>query len=323
MERRVGDIVLSPTPASGQTTRTKMGAYPTARIQPRGAPREKLAEPPPVPQLVVWIFVALICAAALLALKVYFDIFPPPYTPSGGFRTWFHRKSHPHRRKERGNQCGGESRFVDGRETDTTRCASKLTSQTSTAFPAAKGADVLPDSPSNSGASLYDLPLPFCGASSPPTPITPSWTAASGFCPPTNTPIRAGFGINSTPGTPYEDMFPSIERGNTSLRHRHHATPLQGPTPNIDLESLVPTPMPSPLTPSFAHYMLNPKSTSTEAFPKSGRYDPARKSSSFLVRSVDALVDKVSRYTADSGGEDGLLLPISMAEREEADRFSI
>jgi hypothetical protein len=148
-------------------------------------------------------------------------------------------------------------------------------------------------------SSLYELPLPYAysrGFSAPTTPITPSFAATSSYTP-MNTPSEANFPFHA-------------EANQQSLRHR--PLHLMQPVPRHDVESLVPTP--EPRTPRIiTNYMC--EATSCHRIP-SPKWD---KLPSFFSRSVDAVAGTIEKYTADGGGEEGLLLPISQREREIAE----
>ncbi|KAF2437186.1 hypothetical protein EJ08DRAFT_691487 [Tothia fuscella] len=280
---------------------------PTILVTSQETPKDELPDLPPVPMVAVWILLVLICLGFLFAMKIFFEVFPK-YSPGRWVKMYVYRFTRRLRKNE------DDPIQLEEYSDDRNRELNNL----------------------SSGASLFELPLPYHPPSEPATPIAPTWTAAasSGYAPPTNTPTQLTFDNHTTksmPGTPYSSMFPPLSRSTTSLRHRNPITPLHlhpTPTPrdrHIDPESLTATPMPSPLTPSFARYMNNVIGSDPTDRPSTAekRYSPESSRGGFLSRSVDNIAERVSRYTADGGGEEGLLLPISMGEREEADRLEL
>ena len=104
----------------------------------------------------------------------------------------------------------------------------------------------------------------------------------------------------------------------TVLRHRPKKLTLEPESSStrapMDLESLMPLPTPRIMRPRS--WMPTPKHGSTGAITPPKNYSP---NNSFISSTVNAVADTVAWYAKDSGGERELLLPISKAEREEAD----
>jgi hypothetical protein len=83
----------------------------------------------------------------------------------------------------------------------------------------------------------------------------------------------------------------------------------------MDLESLTPLPTSRANHLSLGNYIPSPR----RASPPKNEYSYNGLPGGWLGSTIDTVADTVARYTADTGGERELLLPISKGEREESE----